>query len=326
MSLHLPSRRVVRSAAALTSPQAPLAFLTPIIQRRTAFSLRPWNKGDDVASRAKPTNPLTEEFLRKKPVAPADRPARGGLSSSSIFEDEELAGTKPDDATEQKVQKLPPRNPLMMAAALDPDPQSRLRWERKMVIRDIHKRGRLTKTQQLKREERVLLSKSHDFKASVKKLVPLAKQIAGKTVEEAIVQMRFSKKKVAKDVKEHLEQARNEAIVRRGMGLGLGANPTFQPRQIQTKDGKRVQVVDPTTLYVDQAWCGKGLYGKTPDHRARGQIYLMKNRTTSLSVILKEEKTRIRLHEEREKKEQNRKVWVQLPNRPITAQRQYYSW
>ncbi|KAG4440531.1 hypothetical protein IFR05_004001 [Cadophora sp. M221] len=325
MSLHLPSRRLVRSAAALTSTQAPLAFLTPIIQRRTAISLRPWKKADDVKSKASPSNPLTEEFLRKKPVAPADRPARGGLSSSSIFEDEELAGPNVGDATERK-QKLAPRNPRMMAAALDPDPESRLRWERKMVIRDIHKRGRLTKTQQLKREERVILSRSHDFKTSVKKLVPLAKQIAGKTVEEAIVQMRFSKKKVAKDVKEHLEHARNEAIVRRGMGLGPGANTDFQPRQIQTKGGKRVQVADPTTLYVDQAWCGKGLYGKTPDHRARGQIYLMKNRTTSLSVVLKEEKTRIRLHEERETKEKNRKVWVQLPNRPITAQRQYYSW
>ncbi|KAL2071700.1 hypothetical protein VTL71DRAFT_12935 [Oculimacula yallundae] len=110
------------------------------------------------------------------------------------------------------------------------------------------------------------------------------------------------------------------------MGLGLGAKLDFQPREIETKDGKRVKVQDPTTLYVDQAWCGKGLYGVTPDHRARGQIYLMKNRTTSLSVVLKEEKTRIRLHEERETKEQNKKVWVQLPNRPITAQRQYYSW
>lgn len=149
-----------------------------------------------------------------------------------------------------------------------------------MVIRDIHKRGRLTKTQKLKREERVLLSRSHDFRTSVKKLVPLAKQIAGKTVEEAIVQMRFSKKKVAKDVKEHLEHARNEAIVKRGMGLGLDGKAPFVPKQIMTKDGKRVNVEDPTTLYVDQAWCGKGLFGKTPDHRARGQIYLMKNRTT----------------------------------------------
>jgi len=230
--------------------------------------------------RSKPENPLTEDFLRRKPQQP--KLVRGDLDSSSISEDEEIAGPKPQSvgATEgEEGMKVVPRNPETMAAALDPDPKSRKRWERKMVIRQIHKRGRLSRTQQLKREERVLLSKSHDFKTSVKKLVPLAKQITGKTVEEAIVQMRFSKKKVAKDVKEHLEHARNEAIVRRGMGLG--GTKDFTPVKIETKDGKRVKVEDPTTLYVDQAWCGKGLFNTTPDHRARGQVYIMKNRTTS---------------------------------------------
>jgi ribosomal protein L22 len=168
-----------------------------------------------------------------------------------------------------------------MAAALDPDPRARKRWERKMVIRDIHKRGRLTRAQILKREERVLLSKSHDFRTSVKKLSPLARQIAGKTVEDAIIQMRFSKKKAAKEVKEHLEHAKNEAIVRRGMGLGMVEGGEFSPRKIQVKDGRTVKVVDPTRLYVDQAWVGKGLYGKSLDYRARGRTYLMKNPTTS---------------------------------------------
>jgi len=321
MSLHLPSRRVVRSATALISPQNPLSFLTPCIQKRTAF----WGFNDSPDPKAKPQNPLTEEYLKKKPKASAL--VRGDLAESSIFEDEEIAGPKPDVITTDKqgIKQNLVRNPDAMAAALDPDPRGRQRWERKMVIKEIHKRGRLTRAQQLKREERVILSKSHDFKTSVKKLMPLARQIAGKTVEQAIIQMRFSKKLVAKDVKEHLEHARNEAIVKRGMGLGL-KDQSFTPLQIQIKDGKRVKVQDPTTLYVDQAWCGKGLYGRTPDHRARGNIFLMKNRTTSLSVVLKEEKTRVRLHDDRLKKEQKKKVWVQLPNRPITAQRQYYSW
>lgn len=194
-----------------------------------------------------------------------------------------------------------------------------------MVIKQVQKRGRLTKTQKLKQQERELLSKSHDFKTSVKKLNPLARQIAGKTVEEAIIQMRFSKKKAARDVLEHLEHAKNEAIVKRGMGLSLGKK-LEHPLKLQMKDGKRVKVEDPTTIYVDQAWVGRGLYGTTPDHRARGQINIMKNPTTSLSVVLKEAATRIRLHKEREEKFKNRKVWVQLPNRPITAQRQHYSW
>jgi ribosomal protein L22 len=292
----------------------------PCIQRRTLF----WGRKKDTS--ILPDNPLTDDYLKRKPKTQSGL-VRGDLSPSSIFEDEELAGPKPKDITgAADGRRSQARNPEAMSAALDPDPTNRRRWERKMVIREIHKRGRLTRTQLLKKQERELLVKSHNFKTSIKKLVPLAKQISGKTVEEAIVQMRFSKKKAAKEVKDHLEHARNAAIVRRGMGLGSVESKKIAPVQVQTKDGKRIMVEDPTRLYVDQAWVGKGLYGRTPDHRARGQINIMKNPTTSLSVILKEEATRIRLHEEREMKIKNRKVWVQLPNRPVTTQRQYYSW
>jgi ribosomal protein L22 len=226
---------------------------------------------------------LTEEFLRKKPTGPPGGLVRGDLSSSSIFEDQNLAGPKFGGRSgAQGPQKEIPRDPRTMAAALDPTPSARLRWERKMVIRQVRKRGRLTKAQLLKQTERQLLSKSHDFKTSVKKLNPLARQIAGKTIEEAIVQMRFSKKKAARDVLEHLEHAKNEAIVKRGMGLGVVNDKKLDhPLKLQTKDGKRIKVEDPTTIYVDQAWVGKGLYGQTPDYRARGQVYLMKNPTTS---------------------------------------------
>lgn len=152
-----------------------------------------------------------------------------------------------------------------------------------MVIKQVQKRGRLTRGQRIKREERELLSKSHDFKTSVKKLVPLAHQIVGKTLDEAIVQMRFSKKKAAKDVKEHLEHAKNEAIVRRGMALGKAQGQEFTPLNIQTKDKKTVEVDDPTRLYIEQAWVGKGLHGRSIDIRARGKIGIMTHPTTSKS-------------------------------------------
>jgi hypothetical protein len=42
--------------------------------------------------------------------------------------------------------------------------------------------------------------------------------------------------------------------------------------------------------------------------------------------VLKEEKTRIREHKEREEKKANKKPWVHLPDRPIYRQSQYYSW
>ena len=43
-------------------------------------------------------------------------------------------------------------------------------------------------------------------------------------------------------------------------------------------------------------------------------------------MVLKEEATRLRLQEERELKRQRKKVWVPLPDRPVTAQRQYPLW
>lgn len=150
-----------------------------------------------------------------------------------------------------------------------------------MVIRDI--RGhRLSKTEMIMRTERQSLTKSHMLKTSVKKLGPLARQIAGKPIEDAIVQMRFSKKKAAKEVKDHLEHARNEAIVRRGMGLGEVEGTKGEGKvEIELKNGKHKVVHDRTGIYVDQAWVGRGTYGREPDHRARGQIYIMRPPYTS---------------------------------------------
>ena len=175
-----------------------------------------------------------------------------------------------------------------MAAALDLDPDARRRWQRKMVIRDIQGRHRLSKTEKIARTERQSLSKSHMLKTSVKKLGPLARQIAGKPIESAIVQMRFSKKAAAREVKLHLEHARNEAIVRRGMGLGeVDGTKGEGPVEIELKNGKRRIVKDRTGIYVDQAWVGRGAYGRESDHRARGQINIMRPPHTSmLSVAL----------------------------------------
>lgn len=225
----------------------------------------------------------------------------------------------------------------------------------------------MTKTVKIARTERSLLSKSHMLKTSVKKLGPLARQIAGKPIEDAIVQMRFSKKKAAADVMKLLEYARDEAIVKRGMGLGkvkwtdevkegksyssekLGgiAEPgKGEMIMVDDRKGGRRTVTDRTSIYIDESWVGRGKYGSEPDYRARGQVYLMRPPLTSkclyswyrfstwklmtlftgISVVLKEEATRIRLAEERDKKRKRKKVWVPLPDRPITAQRQYCLW
>jgi ribosomal protein L22 len=183
-----------------------------------------------------------------------------------------------------------------LARAVDPDPRSRVRWERKMVIRQIQRGtnpySREPRAEKIARTERQLTSKSPFLATSTKKLVKLAHQIQGKTVAEALVQMRFSKKKMAQEVRYQLELARDLAIAERGMGLGLGSkgeeasgevreSGDGKTIEIQTKDGKWVKVDDPTRMYVAEAWVNRGPWrGKVPDYRARGRVNI-KHRPTA---------------------------------------------
>lgn len=168
-----------------------------------------------------------------------------------------------------------------MAAALNPDPRGAARWQRKMVIRETQRRGRVSRTTQLLRTEREDRLVSPMIKTSVKKLVMLSHQIAGKPIDEAILQMRFSKKKAAKEVLKHLEYARDHATVARGMGLGEAEGTKGQPTEIELKDGKRKVVKDRTDIYVDQAWVSRGTYGKTYEFRARGRVNVLRLPSTS---------------------------------------------
>lgn len=225
-----------------------------------------------------------------------------------------------------------------MLPILDPDPNSRERWERKKVIQMITRGGRLSKQEVIKRTEREHLVKSHMMKTSVKKLGMLARQISGKRLDDAITQMRFSKKKVAQEVLRQLEYARDEAVVARGMGLSdpaspdADAAPSGKPLTIRLASGARHPVPDRRAMYIAQAWVGRGPYGKLPDYRARGRVFVMRTPWTSLSVVLKEEATRVREWEEREAKRQKRRqerVWVPLPDRPVNgagAGRGWFAW
>lgn len=331
--------------------------IRPQFQQRRAAS-------DDAE---KSSNPVLEEFKRKNPDAsPGDAPApqmpqAGDIASSSIFEDERRIQQQQEQASEDAEGEDTQvggttRDPYIMARVLDPKPAARQRFERRKVMQMVRKGGRLTKEEFIKRTEREHLVKSHNMKTSIKKLGMLARQIAGKPLDEAITQMRFSKKKVAEEILAQLEAARDEAVVMRGMGLGNAApedaetlneaSPSItgvangaletakgankdRPMDIQLKDGKRHKVTDRSRIYIDEAWVGRGPYGKLPDYRARGRIYMMRTPWTSLSVVLKEEATRVREFEEREakrKKAVTQKVWKHLPDRPIQIQRQWYSW
>ena len=266
-----------------TSPILP--FLHPsLIQRRTLLE-RIWGR----KKQTKILDPLSPDLLKLAPAAarPPAPPQPGDLAPSSILESDH-----PSSSQEPSTTSAPVRNPAVMAAALDPTPHVRKRWQRKMLIRDIHGRFRMNKTVKILRTERFSVSKSELFKTSIKKLGPLARQIAGKPIEEAIVQMRFSKKKAAAEVKKHLEYARDEAIVSRGMGLGLSrsqeagdatggalaaeAQAPPKPLVVEDKKGKRRTVTDSSSIYVDQAWVGRGKYGREPECRARGRTNLLR--------------------------------------------------
>ncbi|MCJ1241489.1 54S ribosomal protein L22, mitochondrial [Varicellaria rhodocarpa] len=345
MSIHLPQRRLIRSGirSALAHPYHLTTILVPI---SISIITRPSQHRTEASFNFKPkrSDPQPPSPVKSKPKPKENAlPTRGDLASSSIFESQEDGITSSDSSTAPTshskygpvttLQQMggPQRDPTTMAAALDPDPHARQRWERKMVIRSIRQRDRANKTALLARTERLSLSKSHMYATSIKKLGPLARQIAGKPIEDAIVQMRFSKKKVAKDVLKHLEHARDEAVVTRGMGLGSEngdgvVGEDGRGLMVEDKKGKKRIVKNKTQIYIDQAWVGRGTFGRAPDYRARGQMYVMRPPHTSITVLLKEEATRIRLAKEREQKRLRKKVWVPLPDRAITAQRQYVMW
>jgi ribosomal protein L22 len=267
---------------------------------------------------------------------------RGGIATGSAFggdlkpNEYQRHGIKIEESFEQ-------RNPGNMELALNPRPEARLRWQRKMVAREVKQRGRLSRRLQLARTEREHTSKSHFFKTSMKKLAPLARQIAGKSIDEAILQMRFSNKKVSQDVREHLIMARNEAIVMKGMGLGrvdhddenieLQGDPSRMPalpHQTPLKALKKAEEIDLTDIYIAQAWTNRGPYNRVPEFRARGRMNILRPPHTGITVMLKEEKTRLREKAEKDmralKKRTGKSMWVHLPDRPITTQRQHVLW
>ncbi|KAJ4399652.1 39S ribosomal protein L22, mitochondrial [Didymella pomorum] len=374
MSARIPSRRFGQSALAFR-PRSTQWTSVPTIAQRNASTNSSTDK--DLS------NPLLEKYLQQQeaeraaaeaaqPVEDGKRPKKqtttlrdGAAFSvpSPLFAPERLIpGFRNNAPAEEKatlkaqaeqrrlaIQKEEEKR--LLSINIDPDPTARRSLERKLVIKGVTKYGRMSKAAKIARTERTSLYKSHFLPTSVKKMQKILRQIAGKTVSEALVQLRFSPKKVARDIMKGLIIAQDEAIAGRGMGLGdkqalkkwieqrnevastlaeldeTTPKPKgAAPQVIELKDGKKKLVKDPTEIYIDQAWCGRGEAWKSPEFRARGRVNMLTHRTTSFSFMLKEERTRVRISEEIKKKRANRKLWVALPDRPVTAQRQYCLW
>ncbi|OHE94699.1 hypothetical protein CORC01_10008 [Colletotrichum orchidophilum] len=336
--MSLPTRRLVSSAPSTlqaVSRPIPRSFVLPI---RPATQIRSkWSFGGLFGGRRGKRSNADDamtggENLDDPKVRERFAQSQQPKMSSSIFE-EEVDDAVAEGKTGAKAEKgqASVKTPETMAWRLDPDPRSRLRWERKKVIQMVRSNGRVSRDERIAQTEKKLSHKSPFLETSVKKLVHLARQIQGKSLEEAVLQMSYSKKKMASEVKYQLEEARDLAVVTRGMGLGKAGRKSdgtaVQPIKIQTKDGKTLTIEDPTRLYVAEAWVGRGPWrAKTLDYKGRGRFGIMQSPSTSISVVLKEEKTRIREHTEKLAKQARRKPWVHLPDRPVTAQRPYYSW
>lgn len=198
-------------------------------QVHSSINLLTWTKARQTVTRQARATSL--HHVQKQHYAVAPAPTQGSLTENALLRRARIAHA--GDATTNDASKDSPPSGLSsplglvtrnrdgdsMAARLDPQPRQRRRWERKMIMMSIKRRGRLSKTEMIKRTERQSLTKSEMWQTSMKKLAPLARQIAGKPLREAIVQMQFSKKKFSKPILEQLQQAELTAIVERGMGL-----------------------------------------------------------------------------------------------------------
>ena len=225
------------------------------------------------------TPPQTEQDEQKRP-SPTPR------------EEEE------DDWREAKEgPKAPIRLEDLKPTSRNPKPAALVRWERKMAIRDVKGRHRLNKTEKILRTERFHSATSPFLKTSVKKLGGLARQIAGKPIEEAMIQMRFSRKKAAQDVLKHLKYVRDQAVVGKNMGLGkgIGAGVEKPPAKgleaelekkgkilVEDRDGKKRVVTDRSRIYIDEAWVGRGKFNFAMDRRARGVRHRLRLPYTSM--------------------------------------------
>jgi len=231
-----------------------------ILQQSRTISWFGWGKSNkEDRAAATPGDSRTRsiaELLKQSPRTLAETaPVRGSLAESSIFGAEEVDTPKSSTDIDLTANRL----------LRDPE-RKNWGWLKKAAARDLRRRGRLSRVQKIAQTEKEHTAASHFIKTSMKKLAPLARQIMGKSVDDAITQMRFSPKKAARSVLAHLHHTRSEAIVRKGM--------------------------KPKEMYIAQAWVGRGPFERGLNHRARGRIDMLMLPYTS-KLIWGEGKMRI---------------------------------
>ncbi|KAI0677121.1 ribosomal protein L22 [Trametes maxima] len=112
-----------------------------------------------------------------------------------------------------------------------------------------------------------------NFKISHRKLNMIGRQIAGKPIDSAILQMMFSEKRASKRIKSMLVVAKSHAV--------------------------KLKSLDEQKLVVAESWVTKGPHQfKRYDIKGRGRAGIKRHPHSRLHVVLKEGKTRAELREE----------------------------
>ncbi len=288
----------------LQHPRSP-PLLLPRTQRRNSWFS--WGSKKGSGGAASTAKPLSDELSKREREQKLLQRLSDNTQGPTIF-DEEIKETKRRAQSEARGGggggrggADGPNSAMLglsrvrehMERALDPDPRWRIRYQKRKVAQMVReqtaaatgslapeaaaRRRHEDRVRRIRLSERQATSQSSPLATSTKKLVHLSHQIVGKTVDEAIEQMRFSKKKMAREVRYQLEEARDTAIAAQGMGLGPADRaPPAAPRKIQDKAGRWFEVSDPTRLYVDESWVGTGPYrGARVQYHARSRMSLM---------------------------------------------------
>ncbi|CAG8475826.1 14774_t:CDS:2 [Acaulospora colombiana] len=168
------------------------------------------------------------------------------------------------------------------------------------------KEGKSLKPTEAKKKQYEHRYSTMDFRISPRKLRLIANQIAGKSINEAIEQMEFSRKRASKKIMNSLITARDHAW--------------------------RYKMMSPEEVYVEQAFVGKGLYKKRPSFRARGRFSILKIKRAHMKYILRVRKpekdqgiaTKRQVNADKYKPKKN--PWVPLvENKPIYNPPRFYN-
>lgn len=137
-----------------------------------------------------------------------------------------------------------------------------------------------------------LFLKSFRIKSSMKKATIFLRLLREMDLKRAITQCQFADKAIGQEVAE---------LLTRGL-----------------KDAKTMNL-DANDLYIAQIWCGSdGSWSKRIDIKGRGRHGIIRHRYIHVRCILKSKSvTKHRLEYEAQLKENRKKPWVQLADKPV---------